>query len=171
MRIEKKVWPKFFQKILDGDKTFELHLADFECKPGDILVLKEWDPETKKYTGRILEKRVTYVIKTKDLKFWSKEDVEKYGYQIIGLETNSLPDIQNKIKDFCQRYGLKSPPEHLVLDLANEVGEVAKEILKMTEYGRKPLKFRKEIISEIGDVLYSLITVANYFNINLEEAL
>ena len=47
MRIEKKVWPKFFQKILDGDKTFELRLADFECKPGDILVLKEWDPETK----------------------------------------------------------------------------------------------------------------------------
>jgi ribosomal protein S17 len=86
MRIEKKVWPEYFQKILDGNKTFELRLADFECKPGDILVLKEWDPKTKKYTGRVLEKKVTYVIKTKDIKFWSEEDVEKYGFQIIAFK-------------------------------------------------------------------------------------
>jgi len=85
MRIEKKVWPKFFQKILDGDKTFELRLADFECNPGDVLVLKEWSPETKEYTGRMIEKKVTYVIKVKDLKFWSKEEVEKYGYQVIAF--------------------------------------------------------------------------------------
>lgn len=77
MRIEKKVWPNFFKKILDGYKTFELRLADFECRLGYILVLKEWGPETKKYTARVLEKQVTYVIKTKDIKFWSKEDVEK----------------------------------------------------------------------------------------------
>ena len=86
MKIEKKVWPKFFQKILDGDKTFELRLADFECKPGDILVLREWNPETKKYTGKVIEKKVTYVIKTKDVKFWTKEEVEKYSYQIIAFK-------------------------------------------------------------------------------------
>ena len=86
MKIEKKVWPRFFQKILDGDKTFELRLADFECKPGDILVLREWNPKTKKYTGRVLEKKVTYVIKTKDVSFWPKEEVEKYGYQIIAFK-------------------------------------------------------------------------------------
>lgn len=47
MIIEKKVWPEWFQKILDGVKTFEVRLADFECNSGDILVLKEWSPETK----------------------------------------------------------------------------------------------------------------------------
>ena len=46
MKIEKKVWPEYFQKILDGKKTYELRLADFECNPGDILVLKERNPET-----------------------------------------------------------------------------------------------------------------------------
>ncbi len=86
MNIEKKVWPKYFQKIIDGDKTFELRLADFECNSGDDLVLKEWDPKTKEYTGREIEKQVTYVLKTKDLKFWSKEDIEKYGYQIISFK-------------------------------------------------------------------------------------
>ncbi|OYT31343.1 RNA-binding protein [Candidatus Woesearchaeota archaeon ex4484_78] len=86
MRIEKKVWPKYFQKILDGNKTFELRLADWECKEGDTLILKEWNPETKEYTGREIEKKVTYVIKTKNINFWPKEEVEKYGYQIIAFK-------------------------------------------------------------------------------------
>jgi len=86
MKIEKKIWPKFFQQIIDGNKAFELRLADFECKPGDILVLREWNPETKEYTGRVIEKKAVSVLKTKDIKFWPKEDVEKYGFQIISLK-------------------------------------------------------------------------------------
>ncbi len=86
MRIEKKVWPKYFEKILSGEKNFELRLADFECNSGDILVLREWGPLTKQYTGRILEKEVTYVLKTKGLTLWNEEDINKYGYQIISLK-------------------------------------------------------------------------------------
>ena len=85
MNIEKKVWPEYFQKIVDGVKTYELRLADFECKPGDILILKEWNPKTKEYTGRSIKKTVTYVGKTKDQLFWPKEEVEKYGFQIIAF--------------------------------------------------------------------------------------
>ena len=69
MKLEKKVWPEYFQKILDGIKTFELRLADFECNPGDVLVLKEYNPKTNEYTGRVLEKAVTLVFKTKAQKF------------------------------------------------------------------------------------------------------
>ena len=65
-KIEKKVWPEYFQEILDGKKTYELRLADFDIQEGDILILKEWDPETKEYSGRAIEKKVTYVGKTKD---------------------------------------------------------------------------------------------------------
>ena len=85
MRIEKKAWPKLFQKIMGGKKNFDLRLADFECNPSDILILKEWNPKTKQYTGREIEKEVTYVIKTKSQKFWPKEEVDKYGFQIISL--------------------------------------------------------------------------------------
>lgn len=84
--IEKKVWPEFFQKIMDGRKKYELRLADFECKEGDMLFLKEWDPQTKEYIGRTLEKVVTFVLKTNDQKFWPKEDVKKYGFQIIAFD-------------------------------------------------------------------------------------
>lgn len=61
-------------------------MADFECKKEDILILEEWNPETKEYTGRKIEKKVESVVKTKNVKFWSKEDVEKYGFQIIQVE-------------------------------------------------------------------------------------
>jgi hypothetical protein len=86
MKIEKKVWPEYFQKILEGVKTYELRLADFECKPGDILVLKEWDQDKKQYTGRVIEKTVTYIGKTKSMSFWSHEEIEKHGFQIIAFK-------------------------------------------------------------------------------------
>ncbi len=86
MRIEKKIRPEFFDKIASGEKKFELRLADWGCKPGDILVLREWDPAKNDYTGRVLEKEVTYVLKTKDVKFFTPEEVEKYGWQIISFK-------------------------------------------------------------------------------------
>lgn len=86
MRIEKKTWVKYFERMLSGDKTFDVRLADWECQPGDVLVLREWDNEKQEYTGRVLEKEVTFVTKTKDVNFWPKEDVEKYGYQIISFK-------------------------------------------------------------------------------------
>jgi len=82
-----------------------------------------------------------------------------------------MKKIQQKIKEFCKKHDLEHPPEHRLLDTMSELGEVAKEILKMSDYGKKQLEFKKEIKSELGDVLYSLITVANFFNIDLEEAL
>lgn len=86
MKIEKKTWPNLFQKILDGTKKYEIRLADFECKEGDILILREWDPQKKEYTGRAIEKKITYVSKTKELKFWPKEEVDKYGFLVLSLE-------------------------------------------------------------------------------------
>ncbi|MBU1071342.1 DUF3850 domain-containing protein [Patescibacteria group bacterium] len=86
MTIKKKVWPEYFQNIKDGKKTYELRLADWECNEGDVLILQEWNPKTKNYTGRELRKEVTYVGKTKNMTFWSKEDVAKYGYQIISFK-------------------------------------------------------------------------------------
>ena len=85
-RIEKKVWPEYFQQISDGVKKYELRLDDFKCQKGDILLLKEYNPTTKEYTGRELTKKVTYVLKTKSVEFWPKDEIEKYGFQIISFQ-------------------------------------------------------------------------------------
>ncbi len=85
--IEKKIWPKYFELIKSNKKRFELRLADFKIREGDILLLKEWNPKTKEYTGRSIEKKVTYVGKHKlDKLFWPKEEIEAKGLQIISLE-------------------------------------------------------------------------------------
>ena len=87
MIIKKKCQPQYFKKILTGEKNFELRLNDFVCKKGDTLLLEEWDPKTKNYTGRTLSKKVSYVAKFKiDKLFWPKEEIEKKGIQIIALK-------------------------------------------------------------------------------------
>ena len=86
MRHEKKVLSEYFERIADGSKTFELRLANWECNEGDILVLREWDGNREEYTGRFLEKEVTFVGKTQNMQFWTAEDVEKYGYQVISFK-------------------------------------------------------------------------------------
>lgn len=96
-KIEKKVWPEYFQQILDGKKTFEVRLNDFEINDGDTLVFKEWNPDTKDYTGRELERKVGYVGKWKidDLtRFWPREDIEEKGIQVISLlvDTTEIQD-------------------------------------------------------------------------------
>ena len=88
MQIKKKTWPKYFELILKGEKTYELRIADFECQPGDTLVLQEWDPETKEYTGREITKKVGYMSKLDDFEFWPKDELEKHGLYAISL----LPD-------------------------------------------------------------------------------
>jgi hypothetical protein len=86
MIIKKKTWPELFEKIASGKKKFDLRLADFDCKEGDILVLEEWDPKTQSYTGRKLEKKIGFMLNTKDLKFWKKEDIDKYGFVVMSLD-------------------------------------------------------------------------------------
>lgn len=85
--IKKKIWPEYFEAVASGKKTYELRLNDFDVTEGDTLLLEEWDPETNVYTGRSMERTVTYVAKFKiDQLFWSKEDILEKGIQIISLK-------------------------------------------------------------------------------------
>ena len=78
--IKKKCWPKFFEDVLSGKKTFDVRIADFECSKGDVLVFEEFNPEKKEYTGRTIEKKIKYILKTKEQKFWNEKDVKERGF-------------------------------------------------------------------------------------------
>lgn len=84
--IEKKCWPEWFELIKSGEKTFDLRLADFEAKKGDLLLLREYDPKKKQYTGREIKKEIAYVTKSKDWKVWTKEEIEEKGFIVMGLK-------------------------------------------------------------------------------------
>ena len=86
MKIEKKIWPKYFEKICNGEKDFEVRLNDYEYNIGDVLLLREWNPENKTYTGKSIEKTIKYIAKTKDMKYWTEEEIQKNGFVILGLK-------------------------------------------------------------------------------------
>ena len=57
-----KVWKRFFDVVNGGDKSFELRFDDRGFRVGDTLVLREWDDDMQRYTGRLTEKVVTYIL-------------------------------------------------------------------------------------------------------------
>jgi hypothetical protein len=87
--ITKKIDTEWFDMILSGKKKFELRLADFEFEDGDVLRLEEWvyEGETRKPTGRVIEKTATYVHKS-DLKKWIEQQPEllEKSFYVIQFE-------------------------------------------------------------------------------------
>jgi len=83
--IRKKILSEFFELVKSGKKNFELRLADFDIKEGDTLILEEWNPETKQYTGRKLEKQVKYVLEFNLDDFGQKKEIEEKGLYVIQL--------------------------------------------------------------------------------------
>lgn len=57
-----KTWPKLFDAMIAGAKTFEYRKNDRDFRLGDLLVLQEYDPETKVYSGFETVFRVRYML-------------------------------------------------------------------------------------------------------------
>ena len=86
MEIEKKTLPKYFKKIMTGEKKIEVRLADFKLKEGDILVLKGYNSKTKQYTGRTIKKKVKKLFMFNPVEVHSFKDIKKFGFYEIELE-------------------------------------------------------------------------------------
>jgi len=84
--IKKKCWPEFFQMVANGKKKFDFRLADFDIKEGDVLVLEEYEPETKTYTGRKIKKKAKSIIKVNPTRMHDLEEIKKHGFYIIEME-------------------------------------------------------------------------------------
>lgn len=59
---ELKCWDPHFQNVLDGRKPFEVRRYDRCFRVGDILWLREWRPNTERYSGRECRVGVTHVL-------------------------------------------------------------------------------------------------------------
>lgn len=79
--------------------------------------------------------------------------------------------LQKQVADFVEINQLEIDVAHRTLDLVSELGEVSKEILTSTVYGRKPFRPTNEWQSELGDLLFALVCVANSTGVDLEQAL
>ena len=81
--IKKKIWPKGFELVKSGKKRFEFRLADFKIREGDILILEEYDPKRKEYSGRKIRRKVKFFLKFNLDDFNQKKEIEKKGFYII----------------------------------------------------------------------------------------
>ncbi len=81
------------------------------------------------------------------------------------------PEFQKKVAEFVKTYKLEASVPYRVLDLVAEVGELAKEVLKSTHYGRQSFRPSQSWREELGDVLFALVCLANSTDVDLEKAL
>lgn len=165
--INKKVWLEYFEKIISGQKKFDLRLADFEVKEGDTLVLEEWDQDKKEYTGRKTEMVVTYILKTKGQTFWPEIEVTKHGFQIIQFESKKKTVTYEEFKKVEIRAGKilsaeKVPETDKLLKLMVDIGE-KNEIGQST----KPLQIISGIAPYYPDPA-TLVGTTAMFVTNLE---
>ena len=86
MEIKKKCWPELFEKILKGEKKADIRLADFDISQGDTLVLEEYNPGTKQYTGRVIKKQIKNLNKINPMDYWNAEQIKEKGVWLIELE-------------------------------------------------------------------------------------
>ncbi|KKT43476.1 MAG: hypothetical protein UW32_C0001G0068 [Candidatus Wolfebacteria bacterium GW2011_GWE2_44_13] len=84
--IKKKAWPDYYEQVVRGEKKFDMRVADFPVVAGDTLVLEEWNPEIKEYTGRSISKKVGYVGTFPLDAFGQREALEKHGLHVIQFE-------------------------------------------------------------------------------------
>jgi NTP pyrophosphatase (non-canonical NTP hydrolase) len=79
--------------------------------------------------------------------------------------------FQARVREFLVEHDLSHLSQTHALDLASEVGEVAKALLESSDYGRSRVRRTAALQEELGDVLFSLIALAESLGVDLEEAL
>lgn len=83
MTHELKILPEFFEAVSSREKSFEIRKNDRNFKVGDWLILKEWDNEKEKYTGREVKRYVSYI-------FYGTEDFGLHpDYCVMSLKMSA----------------------------------------------------------------------------------
>ena len=73
-----KVWPEFYEQVINGNKPFEVRKDDRGFKVGDWVTLNEYDAKRARYTGRGITLTISYILSGGHF------GIEK-GYCVLGL--------------------------------------------------------------------------------------
>lgn len=77
---------------------------------------------------------------------------------------------QEQVAEFLAEHDLDGDPAYRILDLASEIGEIAKDAADSTDYGSSPedLDVKSD---ELGDALFALLAVAESLDVDAGAAL
>lgn len=75
-----KTWPEYYKTIISGEKTFDIRKDDRMFRMDDILLLQEYDPISKIYTGKEKYFSITFILRD------SPDFGLKEGYCILSIK-------------------------------------------------------------------------------------
>jgi hypothetical protein len=79
---ELKTWEAYFNAVASGEKNFELRKNDRGFLVGHELLLREYSPDSKTYTGRTLRRKITFVLEGSEAGIFGL----KPGFCILALK-------------------------------------------------------------------------------------
>jgi hypothetical protein len=80
-----KSWCHLFQAFVSGDKLHDLRILDRDYQVGDCLVLREYDKQNEKYTGRNAVAEITYITSDQHVHCAFSPTVLDKNYGILSL--------------------------------------------------------------------------------------
>ena len=88
VKIVKKSYPPFSEHVAAGIKKFDVRLAKGmeNVRAGDRIEFIETDPATRAPTGRKSEHKITYVMRTKGLDYWTPAEIAEHGLIVMQLD-------------------------------------------------------------------------------------
>lgn len=79
--------------------------------------------------------------------------------------------MQKTVESFIEQHKLSCGVPARYLDFVSETGELGKEILKSTNYGKCDFTVTETAVEELGDCLFSLLALCGEMGIEAEDAL
>lgn len=109
-----KIWPRWFNGVINGTKTFEVRRLDRDYLTGDYLLLQEFNQTKLEYTGRECLVVITTIL--------TVSDFMREGYGVLGIRL---------VRDqaFHERLELLKQD----LWLANEDGAIKQQVTDLIE--------------------------------------
>ena len=82
--------------------------------------------------------------------------------------------MQKKVSEFNEKKSCHTKPMPVyarIIDIQSELGELGKEYLKSSKYGTADFEVTEDFKMEFGDVIYSVLSLANELGIDSEKCL
>lgn len=87
------------------------------------------------------------------------------------MEQKNLRELQVYVKNFVDERNWQTPASDILIHMVEELGEVARNVLKMKNYGgQHTADSDHNMHEELADVFYLLLKLANESKVDLVDA-
>ena len=90
---------------------------------------------------------------------------------MITMVSKTILEAQTEVKEFVKERNWQTPASDILIHMTEELGEIARNILKMKNYGGQHTSDGGDNMKEeLADLFYLLLKLANETNIDLTKA-